>query len=364
MSYALPRIKHRNYTPEGVMFKTINNAIQGEALLNEVKGNLFEYLIASSLSVTHGFQRSFVESFEASENGKSKELLKKYQKWLLENDRELYSKLPELGRQVAGYIDDTILRPRDFMPSNISVVGKSFGGKGDDTLGECDLFIHGAGEGIPISIKLCKKGAYVNTKSGGVRSFISKYFSSFPNADFWQEKCNQVLMTSFDVMADQFYQWADLGEVTLEGKEEKRQFSAVWEQKGYPNLPGEVAPECKEFLSLFYHSVISVIHQAFEEFYSSDRENFVKCLAPIVGLTNEDVEQVTCYRGEGYELKGLSHFSQSEFTELSASILFNPLKEGLSSFSMNLGEKVLQIRVKPMNKFTVSALKVNCSLKD
>ena len=44
-------------------------------------------------------------------------------------------------------------------------------------------------------------------------------------------------------------------------------------------------------------------------------------------------------------------------------LFFHPLKKEVSSFSLGLKDKTLQIRVKPMNKFTVSALKVNCSVK-
>ena len=41
----------------------------------------------------------------------------------------------------------------------------------------------------------------------------------------------------------------------------------------------------------------------------------------------------------------------------------NGLKKGLSSFEIGLESLTLQIRVKPMNIFTVPAMKVNCSVK-
>ena len=41
----------------------------------------------------------------------------------------------------------------------------------------------------------------------------------------------------------------------------------------------------------------------------------------------------------------------------------NELKRGLSSFEIDFESLTLQIRVKPMNIFTVPAMKVNCSVK-
>ena len=45
------------------------------------------------------------------------------------------------------------------------------------------------------------------------------------------------------------------------------------------------------------------------------------------------------------------------------SLKINGLKKGLSSFDVCLESLTLQIRVKPMNVFTVPGMKVNCSVK-
>lgn len=64
------------------------------------------------------------------------------------------------------------------------------------------------------------------------------------------------------------------------------------------------------------------------------------------------------------QLKEILIKSQSDlFTNDPAEIAVKELSDGASSFDIAFKKFVLQIRVKPMNKFTTAAYKINCSIK-
>ncbi|MCR9206333.1 MAG: hypothetical protein NXH75_17260, partial [Halobacteriovoraceae bacterium] len=77
---------------------------------------------------------------------------------------------------------------------------------------------------------------------------------------------------------------------------------------------------------------------------------------------------VTCFydhkKEDRYLIKKIKGFGWTDLLKEIKTLSFPPAKEKISSFIMSFGAHDLQIRVKPMNKFTVCALKVNCSLKE
>ena len=112
----------------------------------------------------------------------------------------------------------------------IFVVGKCPEFKRRDKLKEADLLVlTDERKEYLLSLKLCKTRAFVNTKSGGVRSFIGKYFSEFQEASKLQQKISQFVEQSFLEMSYQLYEKAGL---TFEGK-----FGDEWEEAGKSSLP-------------------------------------------------------------------------------------------------------------------------------
>jgi hypothetical protein len=77
---------------------------QNEALVNELKGNLFEYLVGSLLARGLNLEAKFVNDFNQQNGGQSKSDLVGYQQWLIEADRNLYLKLPKLAQSAFQYI--------------------------------------------------------------------------------------------------------------------------------------------------------------------------------------------------------------------------------------------------------------------
>lgn len=318
------------------------------ALINEYKGNLFEYLVAHELARKAQCEAHFLASF----GGEAKDRLVFYQNELMNLDRDLYLQLPLFAQEVCRQLYER-LEFRDQV-HNILVLGKSAGAHHDQSYGECDLMIMAAdGSRKPVSLKFCKRGAYVNTKSGGIRSFIKKYFEKFESASEWQQRINQRLDISFETMARELYSLRGLSFA-----EEVKPFHTLWDG---PELPGELAPPEKEALFRHYYRMISELFAALNSFIGSDKKEFIACLAPLIGLTDHELLQVTCFHHT--REASLKLYDMKDFLNDAQSVKLKDLKSEVSSLEISLGQVVLQVRVKPMNKFTVSAMKINCSVK-
>ncbi len=343
-------------------WSTLNSQSQSEALINEVKGNLFEYLVAFELAQNWKLSGQFVSHFSSLFGGKAQNELRHYQDWLRENDPELFALLPGLAKKTAQKFLDSY---DDLAVNEVLLTGKTGAVSGQNSLKECDILLGLRDElkqqaFIPISLKFCKQGAYVNTKSGGIRSFIEKYFSVFKNAETYQKELNLYLEQSFNQMAQELYEWADLTDSHLMDK--LGHFSPEWSERGLPELPGELPKDAREKLYSHYYRVVGKLYEFLFELYQKDKILFKNCLTPLLGFSDPHMVQLTLFhkKGEGrYEVGTIELEEWKEEDEL----IFEGLKSGVSSFNFSLGKKTLQIRLKPMNKFTVSALKVNCSVK-
>lgn len=338
-------------------WSTLNAGAQSEALINEVKGNLFEYLVAFELARYWKVSGEFVRHFSGLSAGKAQSEMRHYQEWLRENDPELFTRLPLLAHEAA---ERFLANYQDLSITEVLLTGKSGAVSGQNHLMECDILLKEKERIIPISLKFCKHGAFVNTKSGGIRSFVQKYFDVFSEASIAQENLNNYLEQSFNQMALELYEWADIEGAHL--MEKKGHFSPEWVQRGLPELPGELPEAPRSCLFAHYYRVIGKLYETLKSFHEQDASLFQKCLAPLMGFSDTDMIQLTLFHkstGKRYELAGV----EIEDWQGEKELVFHPLKEGISSFSFGLGKKHLQIRLKPMNKFTVSALKVNCSVK-
>ena len=321
------------------------NNSENNALLNEYKGNLFEYLVASGVAKSWGIEKSFIQSF----GGEAKERLNFYQNELLVVDSSMYMELAKSANTVADRIAQTLKKENIH---NILVIGKSAGGSHDESFAECDIMLLGEERNVPISLKICKKGAFVNTKSAGIRSFVKKYFGQFSSADSKQSELNEFLDVSFEDMGRSMYEHRGLSEFD--------QFGNQWQES---DLPGKLPSDLKAILLDHYYRVSSKLYEALKTYSKEDNELFKQCLLPILGLSSQDIIQVTCFHNGDHKVNSIEIFSYSDFLHGREHCDFLQFKKETSSFELSFGEKVIQIRVKPMNVFTVSGLKVNCSLK-
>jgi len=332
----------------GLGFKN-NTLAQQEALINEVKGALFEYLVAEFIARDFQFEEGFLSGIGPV----FREKLSEYEVLLRNVDLELLHRLPKIAKTTAKMIIEKL--------EIESISGISLQGRSKDVLTkETDILISTKDLKIPISLKLCKSNSFVNTKSGGVKSFFLKYFDTINEASIIQEEVNRKIDHSFNHMAYDLYQMNDL--------EYTGGFCLNWETAGLPSLPGELPELMRKRVLDCYYQIISAFYQAFMELHELSPEKFKHSLMPILGIGKEGIVQVTCFHEkvnqEKYHIEKISIFESQKVAKEINDFVILPLKEGISSFEIKFLHRRLQIRIKPMNSFTVPSYKVNCSVKE
>lgn len=331
-------------------FKDIFNDTQKEALINEIKGNLFEFLVAHHCAKCLNIEANFLKSIDLE----MKTMLSGYEKWLKTHDRELAVSLVRLAKQTA---DDLILylrlKSEAFLQdmTNIYLIGKIAKQAGPVKLFEADFIFASPKKELLVSLKLSKKNAYVSTKSAGVKSFIANYFEAFPDSAKKQQVLNCIVDECFTQMGSALYGRRNL--------EFLGRFDSQWT---WTELPGELEEEDHYDLNLMYRKLSENLYQLLKEFHKDSPGLFAKCLLPLLGFGQIDLLQVTCYylEKQNYDFFKTTIFG-IENDQLEVEFL--PFNSSTSSFEIKVDKFILQIRIKPMNKFTTASYKVNCSMR-
>ncbi len=317
-----------------------------EALFNEIKGSLFEYLFARELSRQSKVESEFLKSLDP-----------KYQTVLSQQDRMVREFYPDLtpflakmGQQSAKYFIDNF----NENVTGVNLLGKFVNTDLSEDIKEADLVIRTDSNSIPLSLKLTKESAYVNTKSGGIKSFIKTYFP-FGDSEAVQASFNQFVDQIFLEMSYAIHQEAGL---EFDGSYKE------WVRAGNSELPGELPDSYRKHIHEFYAKVKSRIYDELVKLYKSHPEEFLDSLPALCGFSDKNLAQLTCYhdfsdRGFTSGKIHLEFFNEDSFSRIES---FN-LHPELSYFDIVLPDRTLQIRVKSMNKFTSTAMKINCSIK-
>ncbi|MBC7428034.1 MAG: hypothetical protein H7336_05450 [Bacteriovorax sp.] len=332
-----------------------NNQLQIESLLNECKGNLFEFLVAQSLSRRFKKEDVFLLSLPRDFRGR----LQFYEETIRRNDSELLKNLPILAEAVSENLEQHALF-KNKTNLSFTVIGKIVAVNANELWNETDIVVM---EELPsgtlkkhfLSLKLTKDHSYTNTKSAGIKSFIEKYFSAFgaPSADY-QSKLNMAVDESFYMMGHKLYGLID--------QDFCGSFDARW-SNAYTELPGELNSEMKKVVHDNYFRVALKVREFLGELFNSDAKKFYESLHALCGFGNPDIVQVSCFHQNAL-LKEILIKTQSDlFADDPSEITLKELAPGVGSFDVVFKKFVLQIRVKPMNKFTTAAYKINCSIK-
>lgn len=310
-----------------------------EALFNEVKGSLFEYLVAKKLA-----------SLSSSELAFHKSLDQNYLAVLAQQDRmvrQFYPEMTSFLNEVSGLTADKLTSYFGEAPKDLKLMGK-FSNSPD----EADLHLTTSQGFIPVSLKLNKRNAFVNTKSGGIKSFFSQYFSFLPTDR--QITFNQLVDLEFSRMAAELHA---LHELDYPGN-----FS-LWIKSGLSELPGELGEKDRLVLKAYYARISLAMHEILSIAFKQDKQLFSQSLCPLMGFGRSEILQVICFhdfKGQAPAVIEVHPFSELSKHLSSSSIM--PVA-GTSSVEIGIGTWTLQIRVKPMNKFTTTAIKINCSIK-
>ncbi|MDO9181786.1 MAG: hypothetical protein Q7U04_05230 [Bacteriovorax sp.] len=332
-----------------------SNQIQKEAILNECKGNLFEFLVAQGLASKSLLEDHFL--FNLPSEFKSK--LGSYEELMRENEPKLLVELPELARSTVAYIWEN-LKLDQYKFIQWKVIGKIVATNDNEYWNETDIVgtyktSDSIEKHLPLSLKLSKDHSFTNTKSAGVKSFVAKYFTNFGalSTDLQKELNNEV-DESFLMMGHRLYSLID--------QEFKGTFDSQWSD-GQTELPGELPEDMKKIVHENYHRVALKLSGILEELKKLNSGLFLNSLAALCGFSHKEIIQVSCFHHD-YKLKGITvkKFDDLFSVELRDCELL-PIKDLASSIDVSLGNVFLQIRVKPMNKFTTAAYKINCSIK-
>ena len=317
-----------------------------EALFNEIKGSLFEYLFARELACLSNVETLFLKSLDDQ-----------YQLVLSQQDRMVREFYPDLIPFLAKMNQETVKyfltqwkRPID----EVTLLGKFVNTGISDDIKEADVLIKSEGVQYPISLKLTKESAYVNTKSGGIKSFIKTYFP-FDESIALQESFNLFVDQIFSEMSFSLHEEVNLD---FDGSYKS------WVKAGYSELPGELEDHLRVHIHEFYNKVKTRLSKDLQTLYAKYPQEFLSKLPSLCGFTDERLGQLTCYHNfsNGSFSAGRIHlefFKPENFSEIQEW----RLHPGLSYFDIELPDRFLQIRVKSMNKFTSTAMKINCSIK-
>lgn len=318
---------------------------QKEALFNEVKGSLFEFLVAQNLARFHKSEKEFLESIDRN-----------YLNVLTQQDRmvrEFYPALTVFLQTMAKKTMVEMERVLGETPKHPKLMGKLVNSSPKKDWHEADLIVEVQGVSRPVSLKLNKQGAFVNTKSGGVKSFFSHYFPFLLPHE--QATFNQTVDLEFERMARDLHEFHDL---SYAGN-----FS-LWVEKGFSELPGELSPAERDILKAYYARLAESMHGILSSAKKQNEQAFKESLFPLMGFSSSEMLQVICFHDFKKE-NSIPEIFLHDYAELKAEMSAVDIKPfgNIASVEISMGDWTLQIRIKPMNKFTTTAIKVNCSVK-
>lgn len=318
--------------------------IKKEALFNEVKGSLFEYLVAKEIALLSGSELSFQTSLD-----------KNYLTVLSQQDRmvrqfypEMLSFLSDASKKTASALSDYFKTP----PLNPKLVGKFSNSSLSSELLEADLLVDVNSHPTPLSLKLNKKNAFVNTKSGGIKSFFQTYFPFLDETI--QRDFNQLVDLEFNRMALELH--------TLHDLEYPGDFN-LWVKRGFSELPGELDEPSRLILKRYYARIAQSMFQILEKALITDHGPVKKAVPVLLGFGSKDILQVIFFHDFPQNINSVIDIHS--FDDLAREIDDLKLKPfgDIASVEFQIGRWDLQVRVKPMNKFTTTAIKVNCSVR-
>lgn len=316
-----------------------------EALFNEVKGSLFEYLVAKEIAIQSNEELAFQQSFDRN-----------YLTVLSQQDRMVRQFYPEMLpflARASKLTSTELLNYLNEIPKHSRVVGKFSNSNAlSAELFEADLLLTLNQSVLPVSLKLNKKNSFVNTKSGGIKSFFSHYFSFIPHTT--QNDFNLFVDREFNRMAIDLHALHDM--------EYPGHFND-WVKKGLTELPGEMSSDSRQVLKNYYARIAKEMHGILSKAYSENPQSFMASLPSLMGFGSSSILQVIFFHD--FPINQDVVIDIHSHQELSKVLNQTKVKDfgDISSVEIEIGPWTLQIRIKPMNKFTTTAIKINCSVK-
>lgn len=318
---------------------------QREALFNEIKGSLFEYLVTHELGKRYGAELAFMRALPTH-----------YQSVLAQQDRMTRELYPELVTMLPLWSKLAADAFQARFP-NLEVLALDLTGQfghSPDERRETDFVLQTTTGPVPVSLKLNKRSSAVNTKSGGIKSFLTEYFPG-PLAQREQAELSVLVDTTFAGLQAELHEAAGISNA---GGWDN------WTRAGLSELPGELPKDLSALLHQFYAVLAERLRLALVKIAADTPAEFEQGLMRLVGMGLTDLVQLVCF----HDLHGAAPERATvlvhEFREVQARVQefsWAPAKD-VSFFTLVLRDWQLHIRIKPMNKFTTTAIKINCAV--
>jgi hypothetical protein len=136
-----------------------------------------------------------------------------------------------------------------------------------------------------------------------------------------------------------------------------------WVKSGKSELPGELTTEERGILKAFYARIAVEIHRILSDAQKLSPKEFSASLPALMGFSTPEILQLVYFHDFKSQGAGsVAIHSYAEVMKWLNNAVILPFAQ-TSSVEISLGDWALQIRVKPMNKFTTTAIKINCSVK-
>jgi hypothetical protein len=319
-----------------------------EALLNEYKGNIFEYLVCIEISKIFNKEIHFISALPLD----LQVILEQQESFLRNYYPYLLIELPKLAAKAATeFVKKEKLKSID----RVLLAGKKLATTQDSNFKEADILVYKSSDSyLPISLKLSKMNAFVNTKSAGVRTIFDKYFDQFEDVSL-QEDFNHFVDIEYESLAIKLHDILDIPYTNL---------FENWERLEKPVLPGQLEGQCHVDLIDYYKKVNKYLFKTFSDLLEKDKSKFLDGVLRLMGFSNSEMIQLTAF----YLLKNeefvKTKVDVSYLKDIYTSEMFHiEMKHNPTNFEVKLNDSILQVRIKPMNKFTSKSYKVNCSIK-
>lgn len=321
----------------------MSDQINKEALFNEVKGSLFEYLVGLKLAQRVDRELDFIQNIDRN-----------YLSVLGQQDRMVRQFYPEMLSFLnvsSSQCVDALYAKYGNEWRSIKLLGKLSSSQLKSDFKETDLLlINDFGEQLLLSLKLNKKSAFVNTKSAGVKSFLTQYFPFI--SPLHQDEFSRLIDLEFSIMSGVLHQNHDL---------EYNGSYQEWVRCGLTELPGDLEEADREVLFKYYANIARKLHAILSEAFLQHPKEFIDSLYPLMGFSDRQIVQVICFHD--FKSKGENSIEIHDYQDIYESKISVRDFKSTASIEIESSKWVLQIRIKPMNKFTTTAIKVNCAVK-
>jgi len=318
--------------------------INKEALFNEIKGSLFEFLVARNMAVICDREGDFLTSIHSS-----------YLNVLSKQDfmmRSFYAEMASFLQRSSLETAQFILKNLSEKPSAIRLQGKISEEPEEANFGEADILLFHENKITPLSLKLTKKNSYINTKSAGVRSFFRSYFPFIDEQV--QDQFNEKVDFEFNQLAFDLHTMNDL---VFDGSFKQ------WVAAGKSELPGELTIEEREVLKKYYSRLSFFLYEELDKALRKNAELFLDSCLKLMGFQSQEIIQIICFHDFFQGKENEIFFNSIKNMSLKSNDISLKKFQHTASVDIKLSSVDLQIRIKPMNKFTTTAMKVNCAVR-